>query len=171
MDEVPNKCYTKRNRGYPFMAISYGYERSMHSLFAYEERKNNMAVVPTTSGKLSTLTKECKDLLIKTYPSLSDESIILIPLYGSDFDSIIFVVLDEALPLDELEDSDIAELIEKKKIAGIGSLFSPAIWTLEPGAEALCEPEFKSSLWGVDNEEIQNSIKEYDPHRIFSKKE
>lgn len=130
-----------------------------------------MAVVPTTSGKLSTLTKEFKDLLLKTYPSLTAETLILVPLYGSIFDSVIFVVLDESLPLYELEDSDIAEFIEKKKIAGIGTLFSPAIWTLEPEAVALCKPEFENSLWGSDDEEIQNSIKEYDPHGIFSKKE
>ncbi len=129
-----------------------------------------MAVVPTTSGKLSTLTKEFMDLLLKTYPSLTAETLILVPLYGSIFDSVVFVVLDESLPLYELEDSDIAEFIEKKKIAGIGTLFSPAIWTLEPEAVAFCEPEFEGSLWGSDDEEIQNSIKEYDPHGIFQKR-
>lgn len=128
-------------------------------------------VVGTTTTKFGAMAEAFKDLMLKTYPSLTNESTILIPLYGSDFDSVIFVVLDETVSLEELEDSDIEELIKNKQVAGIGSLYGPAIWTLDPNAQCICDPGFETSLWGCDAEEEKLAIDGLDPYGIFQKKE
>ncbi len=120
-------------------------------------------------GKLSEFLGELKNLLLKTYKSLTEDTLVIIPTFGSQYDSIFFVVLDESINLESLTDSDIKEYIENKKIAGIGSLYSPAIWTLEPGASCLCDPGYESSLWGSEVLEEETSIKALDPYNLFTK--
>ncbi len=126
------------------------------------------ATVPSTSGKLSELKKEFQDLLLSHYPVLEDSSVLLIPLFGSDHDSVVFLVLDESIDVSAVTDADILSWVKDKKVVGLCSLFSPAVWTLEEGAECLCEEGQEKSLWGAEEGSDATYIAEYDPHGIMS---
>lgn len=127
------------------------------------------ATVPSTFGKLSELKKEFQDLLKAHYPVLKDSSTLLIPLFGSDHDSVVFLVLDdESLDVSTVTDEDILSWVKEKKLVGLCSLYGPAVWTLEEGAECLCAEGQEDSLWGTDEDSEATYLAEYDPYGIMS---
>jgi len=125
------------------------------------------AAVPTSSGRLSTLKKEFGDLLKSKYPTLTDESLLLIPHYGSENDSVIFLIIDETLDLTSVSDQDMMSWIKDKKAVGIGSLFSHPVWTLDPNSECLCDGTHSTSMWGCEEGSDEVYLKDYDPYGLM----
>ena len=128
-------------------------------------------IVKTGGGKLSTLeNSKFKDLLMKRYPTLTEESEVFIPFFGSEHDSVIFLVLDDPPDTEYVTDDLISYWIKEKKIVGLGWMYGPAIWLLEPGAEYLGDEQFKNSLWGSEEGMEESMLAEYDPYGIMSGK-
>jgi hypothetical protein len=125
--------------------------------------------VKTGGGKLSTLeNSKFKELLMKRYPTLTEESEILIPYFGSEHDSVIFLVLDDLLDTGCITDALISTWVKEKNIVGLGWMYGPAIWLLNPGADYLGDEQFKTSLWGSEEGMEESMLAEYDPYGIMS---